>query len=78
MKKYFIYVVEGTEFDDTEAFGQAWKNAKALATELHAPIYRYDITETWDGKEKIEERVYLKAGILLPTNRANPEDIKVF
>ena len=31
MKKDFYYNVNGTEFHDTEAFGKAWKEAKALA-----------------------------------------------
>ena len=40
MKKEFIYNVAGNEYRDTEAFGQAWKAAKAKAIEVHAAIYR--------------------------------------
>ena len=38
--KEFLYYVNGTEFADTEAFGQGWENAKALATEEHTYITR--------------------------------------
>ena len=40
MAKRFIYNVNGTEFEDTEAFGNAWKQAVALAKEEHAMITR--------------------------------------
>jgi hypothetical protein len=40
MTKTFIYKVAGYEFRDTEAFGQAWREAKAKATELHCGIFR--------------------------------------
>lgn len=40
MTKTFIYKVAGYEYRDTEAFGQAWREAKAKATELHCGIFR--------------------------------------
>ena len=39
MKK-FVYEVAGYEFVGETAWGEAWKQAKAKATELHAAIYR--------------------------------------
>lgn len=50
MKKY-IYYVKGYAFQDTEAWGQAWKQAKAIAIEAHCPIYRTVIN---GEKEKYE------------------------
>lgn len=54
MKKY-IYRVAGYEFEETELFGNAWREAKAKAKELHAPIFRTMI--------QIEESVYCKGGV---------------
>lgn len=39
MKDYY-YNVNGTEFHDMEAFGEAWKKAKVLAREEHCGITR--------------------------------------
>ena len=39
MKK-FVYQVAGWEFVDTVAFGEAWREAKFKASQLHEPIYR--------------------------------------
>ena len=54
--KLFIYDVAGTEFVDTEAFGAAWKQARALATEKHCAIYRTV------RKGEIEKREVLVTG----------------
>lgn len=71
MKK-FVYDVAGFEFEDTEAFGKAWREAKAKAAELHAAIYRTVI--------KTEERheVFTAAGCFLSTDYARPDDVLVF
>ena len=39
MKK-FVYQVAGFEFVDSVAFGEAWKEAKRIATAYHVAIYR--------------------------------------
>ena len=72
MEKRFIYVVEGTEFEDTEAFGEGWKKAKALATELHAPIYRTTIIT------EVREEVFMEAGLFVKADHADKKNIKVF
>jgi hypothetical protein len=72
MKK-FVYCVMGYEFEDSEAFGKAWKEAKAKATELHAPIYRLVIK----GGEAKQE-VFLKAGCFLSTALADTSKAKIF
>jgi hypothetical protein len=58
MKKLFVYEVMGYEFEDVEAFGSAWEQAKAKATELHCPIYRQVIK----GNE-VRLQVYYKGGL---------------
>lgn len=60
MKK-FIYHVQEVDFEDTEAFGKAWEQAKNLATERHCPIYRTIIEEKND--------VFCEGGFFLATNR---------
>lgn len=72
MKK-FVYQVEGFEFVDTVAFGEAWREAKKEATELHAPIYRLVI----EG-EKVKEEVYVKAGCFLRSDLARRENVMIF
>jgi hypothetical protein len=69
MKEYIYKVAEYT-YTDTEAFGQAWRDAKAKARELHAPIYR-TIVET-------REEVYTTAGAFLNTKYADPDRIERF
>ena len=69
MKK-FVYRVESFEFEDTEAFGTAWKEAKAKATELHAPIYRSVID--------IQQQVYLSGGCFIGVDYAKDYNIKIF
>lgn len=72
MKK-FVYQVMGYEFEDTVAFGEAWKSAKAKATELHAPIYRLVIKG-----ETVKQEVYLKAGCFLTVELADTSHAKIF
>lgn len=40
MDKMFVYEVNGTAFEGYEPWGEAWKNAEALAKTEHAPIFR--------------------------------------
>ena len=41
MAKRFYYMVQGGyEFFDGQCFGQAWKDAKAKASELHVAVFR--------------------------------------
>lgn len=70
----FVYEIEGTEFEDTEAFGEAWKKAKAFASAIHAPIYRTVVKA--DGSEKYE--VYYKGGCFNTVKFATPDNIKIF
>ncbi len=72
MKK-FVYQVAGWEFVDTVAFGEAWKEAKFKAAQLHQPIYRLVI----EG-EKVREEVYVKAGCFLSTSLAMVKNVLIF
>lgn len=72
MKK-FVYQVAGFEFVDTEAFGKAWRDAKAKATELHCAIYRLYIKG-----EKVYQEVYYKAGCFNSIEFATVDNVKVF
>lgn len=69
MAKKFIYHVQEVDFEDTEAFGKAWEQAKELATEKHCPIYRTIIEEKND--------VFCEGGFFLATHLAGP-NIKIF
>ena len=44
MKK-FVYQIAGFEYVGDKAFGNAWKQARAKATELHVGIYRLVIKD---------------------------------
>ena len=68
--KLFVYHVGGNDYPDTEAFGEAWKQAKANATVRGLPIYRTVI--------QTSREVYLNGGCFLAEYLAKPEDIKVF
>lgn len=72
MKK-FVYQVDGFEFVDTVAFGEAWREAKMEATALHVPIYRLVIE---DGK--VREEVYVKAGCFLRSDLALVKNVMIF
>ena len=62
MNTTFIYQVKGFEYRDTEAFGQAWKEAKAKAAELHTGIFRTVIK-----KEEERYEFFAKGGVFLNT-----------
>jgi len=66
MAKEFIYNVNGTEFTDNKAFGEAWREAKKVATEEHVAITRTVI----DG-EKISNEFYSKGGCFLDMETAD-------
>lgn len=71
--KQFIYQVAGFEYTDTEAFGTAWKQAKAEATRLNAAVYRLVIKG-----ENVRQEVYVNGGCFLSVAYAKPEDIHLF
>ena len=73
MSKLFVYIVNGTTIEDTEAFGQGWKNAVALATEEHTSIERQVIR----GNE-IRNEFYAKAGCFLPERFYDVTSVKIF
>lgn len=72
MKK-FVYQVKNFEFIDTAAFGKAWQEAKAKATELHTPIYRLVI----DG-ETVKQQVYYNGGLFNSIEFMRADNVKVF
>ena len=72
MKK-FVYQVAGWEFVDSEAFGQAWREAKAKAAELHTPVYRLVIKG-----EDVQQEVYYKAGCFNSIRFATADNVKIF
>ena len=73
MKKKFIYNVAGYIFEDTEAFGKAWKTAKEKATALHCAIYR---TVHKDETERRE--VFFKAGCFNNVKYATSDSVMIF
>jgi len=73
MAKKFVYQVAGFEWEDTEAFGKAWRQAKAKATELHAAVYRLVIKG-----EDVRQEVYYKGGCFNSIKFAIPENVKIF
>ena len=73
MTKKFVYQVAGFEWEDAEAFGKAWRQAKAKATELHAAVYRLVIKG-----EDVRQEVYYKGGCFNSIKFATPENVKIF
>jgi len=74
MTKVFFYYVNGTEFVDTEAFGKAWRDAKALATEEHTCITRTVLT----GEDNLHHEFFAKGGIFLNERFYEKDRVKVF
>ena len=72
MKK-FVYQVAGWESTDTTAFGKAWQEAKAKATELHMPIYRLVIKG-----EEVKQEVFTKGGCFVSVNLATIDRVLTF
>ena len=73
MEKKFIYDVAGNLFEDTEAFGEAWKAAKEKATALHCAIYR-----TVRKGETEHREVYFTAGCFNDVRFTATHEIKIF
>lgn len=76
MFERFVYLVGEHAFGDTEAFGEAWRDAKAMAGKLHAPIYREVYTTRYVGLQ-----VYLTGGMFVNCGSEHlftNEVIKVF
>lgn len=74
MTKTYNYIVAGIEFTDTECWGKAWQDAKALATENHKAIYRMIRVDGADTRYE----VYLKAGFFHPVKLAKADRIRIF
>ena len=73
MKKIFIYDVAGYTFEDTEAFGKAWKAAKEKATALHCAIYR-----TVRKGETEHREVFFKGGCFNDVKYADVREVMIF
>lgn len=73
MTKKFVYQVAGFEFVDSIAFGEAWKEAKAKAAELHTAVYRLVIKG-----EQIRQEVYYKGGCFNNIRFATDENVMIF
>lgn len=69
----FTYDVNGTTFEDTEAFGQAWEKAIALAEREHGAI-----TRTVVRGESIRHEFFTKGGCFLDDRFYNKDKVKVF
>lgn len=72
MKK-FVYQVAGYEYVGSEAFGDAWRQAKAKAAELHTAVYRLVIKG-----ENIRQEVFTTGGCFLSVDRAQTDWVMVF
>ena len=73
MAKTFFYNVNGTEFVDTVAFGDAWTQAKAQAKAEHCGIDRTVVCG-----EKIRYEYYDKAGIFMADTYKSAERVAIF
>lgn len=69
----FVYQVKEFEFVDTDAFGIAWEQAKAKATELHAPIFRLVIKD-----DKVRQEVYYNGGLFNSIKFMREDNVKIF
>lgn len=71
--KDFFYNVNGTEFHDTEAFGDAWEKAVALAKEEHCGIDRTVVCGY-----SIRYEFYAVGGCFLNDKFKEKEKVKIF
>lgn len=71
--KQFFYNVNGTEFADDVAFGQAWKDAVALAKEEHVGIDRTVVCG-----DNIRYEFYATGGCFLAERFRTVENTKIF
>jgi len=69
----FIYIVNGTMIETTEAFGQVWKEAIAIAKADHTEVWR----EVIRG-EDVRREFYAKGGCFLNERFYKPEKARVF
>ncbi len=74
MTKTFIYKVAGYEFRDTKAFGQAWREARAKATELHCGIFR----EVEEDEAEIRYEFYANGGAFLNMRFYTEKKLAIF
>lgn len=72
MKK-FVYQVAGYEFVDSIAFGEAWKEAKRVATVYNMPVYRLVIKG-----DSVKQEVFTKGGCFLNVALATAENAAIF
>lgn len=72
MKK-FVYQVNEFEWVDIEAFGVAWEQAKAKATQLHTPIFRKVVKG-----DKVKLQVYYKGGVFNSVEFMRDDNVKVW
>lgn len=72
MKK-FVYQVAGFEYVGFEAFGDAWRQARAKATELHTAVYRLVIQ---NGQAR--QDVFTRGGCFLPVACAQTTRVMIF
>ena len=73
MTKKFVYQVAGFEFVDSVAFDEAWKEAKAKATERHTAVYRLVIKG-----ENVKQEVYYKGGCFNSIKFATNDNVMIF
>lgn len=73
MTKKFVYQVAGLEFVDTEAFGEAWKMAKAAASQFHVPVFRLVIK----GGD-VKQEVYYKGGCFNSIKFITSDNVMIF
>lgn len=72
MKK-FVYQVAGFEFEDTVAFGNAWKQAKLEAASKNCAVYRLVIKN-----DKVDQEVFCKGGCFLSVDLVQPHGVCIF
>ena len=70
----FIYKVAGFKWEDTVAFGEAWRAAKAKAAELHQPIFRSVVK----ANGTIHEQVFYNGGVFNSVEFMGCDNVRVF
>lgn len=68
----YIYHVNGCDFEDTEAFGKAWEDAKKKASKEHCAIYRTTL------RAVLNNQVFMTCDAFNSVDKVASEDIKVF
>lgn len=71
--KRFVYEVMGFEYEDTEAFGKAWQDAKEVAKGLNVGIYR-----TVYRGDTVKREVFCKGGCFVRVDLVKPESVALF